>query len=250
MAKSKTPASIALELPPPAEPFPGFSPKTFVYLHALKKNNNKPWFDAHRTDFEDYLREPSKALVTVMGELFAEAGLPIGADHRRSLFRINRDIRFSTDKSPYKTHIGIVFPLESMAQDEWAGMYMSMEPKGRNEITSYIGGGAYSPSPLFLKSIREHIAKDHVEFEKLNNAKTFRKEFPNGITGEALTRMPKGFDETQPGAEFIKKKEFLYGTNLEKAELASPELPKILMRKIKAAMPMLKFLGGKQDEPV
>lgn len=245
MAKKALNKAVTLDIPPPAEPFPGFSTKTFSYLHALKKNNNKPWFDAHRTDFEDYLREPSKDLVSAMGELFAEAKLPIGADHRRSLFRINRDIRFSTDKSPYKTHIGIVFPLEDMATDEWAGIYMSMEPKARNDINSYIGGGAYMPSPPFLKAIRDRLTTEHKTFVKLNDSKSFRKEFPKGISGESLVRMPKGYDETQPLAEFIKLKEFLFGTNLEKSDLTSPELPKIILKKVKAAMPMLMFLSGK-----
>lgn len=245
MALKKTPKNITLELPPPPEPFDGFTSKTFSFLHGLKKKNNKDWFEAHRADYEQELREPCKQFVTVMAAHLAETDFPLIADQRRSLFRINRDIRFSKDKSPYKTHIGIVFPLAGLGEEEWAGMYMSFEPKGRNDITSYVGGGAYQPSAPFLKAIRGRIATDYARFSSINNSKAFRKEFPEGITGESLIRMPKGYDEDHPAAKYLKLKEFLYGSDLTIDDLKSPKLPQIVIKKIAAAMPMLTFLAGK-----
>ncbi|HYM20499.1 MAG TPA: DUF2461 domain-containing protein [Candidatus Kapabacteria bacterium] len=247
MATKKTAKpKITLDMAAPVEPFEGYSDKTFKFLHGLKKNNNKPWFEAHRADYETYLREPSKALVGAMAQVFAEEKIPLVSDLRRSLFRINRDIRFSKDKSPYKTHIGIVFGLPDLGADEWAGMYMGFDPKGTNDVSVYFGGGIHMPSPPYLKSVRERIAKDYKRFAQINAAKSFRKEYSKGVTGDSLTRMPKGYDEDHPGATFLKFKDFMYSTSLTKKEICSPSLPKTLLAKIKPALPMLLFLSGKE----
>ncbi|MFI5264073.1 MAG: TIGR02453 family protein, partial [Candidatus Kapaibacterium sp.] len=139
-------SGIVLDARPPEMPFEGFPEAAFKFLDGLKKNNNKAWFEAHRATYEDDLRQPSKRLVGSMGSAFSEAKLPFVSDLKRSLFRINRDIRFSKDKSPYKTHIGIVFPMQGMKEDEWSGMYLGFEPAGKNDVKAYIGGGAYMPS--------------------------------------------------------------------------------------------------------
>src|SRR5437588_10046845 len=172
----KTP--ITLDAPPPSMPFEGFSQATFDFLHGLKKNNNKEWFEAHRAEYEENLREPSKRLVAAVGAELSKAKLPLIGDQKRSLFRINRDIRFSKDKSPYKTHIGIIFPYSGMKEDEWTGMYLSFEPDGKNAIKSYIGGGCYMPGSPFLKRVRKKIDSKYKELEKLNADKTFRKDYP------------------------------------------------------------------------
>src|ERR1035437_5569029 len=112
----------------PAPTFEGFSKDMFKFLHGLKKNNNKEWFEAHRDDYELYLREPSKALAYAVGVYFREHKLPVIGNAKTSLFRINRDIRFSADKSPYKTHIGLSFPLADTKKEEWCGYYVGFEP--------------------------------------------------------------------------------------------------------------------------
>ncbi len=238
---------IFLDIPPPALPFEGYTKATFKFLHHLKNNNNKLWFDANRSEYETVLREPSKTLVTAMASIFAAEDIPLVADLRRSLFRINRDIRFSKNKAPYKTHIGIVFGLNNLADEEWAGMYMGMEPKGMADISCYFGGGAYGPTPQFLKAIRTRIANNYKRFEQLNTAKTFRKEFPAGITGASLIRMPKGFAEDHPASQWLKLKEFLYNSPLTKADLTNVDLPNILLQKIEVATPMLLFLAGRDQ---
>src|SRR5579872_7548564 len=190
--------SVTLDAPMPEMTFEGFSQGAFDFLRGLGKNNNKAWFEAHRSDYEDYLREPSKRFVGAMSAAFAEAKLPLLADQKKSLFRINRDIRFSKDKSPYKTHIGIVFPYAGTKDDEWSGMYLGFEPEGKGGAKVYIGGGCYMPSSPFLKRLRQKISTKYSELEKLAADKNFKKEYPKGITGESLKRMPKGFDEGHP----------------------------------------------------
>jgi uncharacterized protein (TIGR02453 family) len=234
---------ITLDTPPPEMPFEGFSERTFDFLRGLKKNNKKDWFEAHRAAYEDDLREPSKRFVGSMAQELAKAKLPLLADQKKSLFRINRDIRFSKDKSPYKTHIGIVFPLEGTTEDEWTGMYVGFEPDGKAGVKAYIGGGAYMPSSPYLKRIRKKIGTKYKELEKIAAEKNFAKEYPKGITGESLKRIPRGYEEDHPAAKWLKMKSFTFGTDLTKKDLLSPDLPKIITQKIKTAQPALKFFA-------
>lgn len=234
---------IFLDVPPPIEEFEGFPAEMFKFLHNLKRNNNKEWFDANRSDYENYLREPSKAFVEAMAVRIKESGLPLRANAKTSLFRINRDIRFSKDKSPYKTHIGIVFPMDGLASDEWTGMYLGMEPEGKNDMKTYFGGGAHEPSSPYLKRIREKLADSYKTLEKLTKDKKFVKEFPDGITGASLVRAPKGFDEDHPAIKYLKMKEFMFGINITKEELMSPKLPDKLIKKFEAGIEVLSFLG-------
>lgn len=238
-------SGVILDIPPPELPFEGFSEATFKFLHGLKKNNKKDWFEAHRASYEDDLREPSKRLVSAMGAALAEAKLPLISDQKRSLFRINRDIRFSKDKSPYKTHIGIVFPLEGSTGEEWSGMYMGFEPDSKSGVKAYVGGGAYMPSSPYLKRIRKKIGSQYKELEKLASDKKFKKEYPEGITGfgESLKRIPRGFDEGHPAAKWLKMKSYTFGADLSKKDLMSKNLPKILVEKIKVSQPVLKFFA-------
>jgi uncharacterized protein (TIGR02453 family) len=241
--------SITLDIPPPPPPmeFEGFTQGTFDFLHGLKKNNNKEWFEKHRAEYEGELREPSKQLVGAMSAAFAEANIPLIADQRKSLFRINRDIRFSKDKSPYKTHIGIMFPLAGTKDDEWTGMYIGFEPEGKNDVKVYIGGGCHMPPGPYLKRIREKVATKYKELDKLNSDKNFRKEYPKGITGygDSLKRAPKGYDPDHPAAEWLKMKSYTFGADLMKKDLMSKDLPKIIVKKVKAAQQALNFFKEK-----
>jgi uncharacterized protein (TIGR02453 family) len=178
-----------------------------------------------------------------MGRELAQAKLPLISEQKKSLFRINRDIRFSKDKSPYKTHIGIVFPYAGVKEDEWTGMYLGFEPVGKNGVKVYIGGGCYMPSSPFLKRVRKKIDTKYKELDKLVGDKNFKKEYPKGITGESLKRIPRGYDEDHPAAEWLKMKSYTFGADLTKKDLLSPDLPKILVQKIKAAQSALKFFS-------
>lgn len=228
---------------PPAL-FEGFSERTFKFLHSLKRNNNKAWFEAHRDEYEDYLREPSKALAEVMGQHFREQGMPVVGNARTSLFRINRDIRFSKNKSPYKTHIGLSFPLEGSKKEEWCGFYFSFEPaKTGKGVNSFGGGGVYMPMPPQLKRIRTKIAREHKALEKILGDKAFKKLCPKGLTGESLTRMPQGFEEGHPAATLLKMKSFLFEFPLTAEDLMSKKLPEKLLKNFNTALPLVEFLG-------
>lgn len=233
--------SFVLDVAPPPSPFDGFPAEAFKFLHGLKRNNNKLWFEANRSNYEQFLREPSGRLVEVMASHIEEEMLPLVADQKRSLFRINRDIRFSADKSPYKTHIGIVFPLKNLGENEWTGMYLGMEPKGASDMNVYVGGGAHEPSSEYLKKIRTKIAREYKTLKKLTTDKRFLGEFPKGLEGPSLLRPPKGYEEDHPAIELLKIKSFEFGVNLDKKEIMSPKLPDLLLRKMKAGARVLEF---------
>jgi uncharacterized protein (TIGR02453 family) len=233
--------AFALDIPPPPVPFEGFSTKAFQFLHGLKKNNTKQWFDSHRADYESYLREPSKRLVDAMAMHIEDQKLPLVADHKRSLFRINRDIRFSADKSPYKTHIGIVFPVKGLGEDEWTGMYLGIEAMTAGKMKVYVGGGAHEPSAPYLKKIREKLVTNYSELRKAAADKQFKKEFPNGLVGASLSRAPRGYEEDHPAIDLLKMKSFEFGLLLAKEDLMNSHLPELLTKKFKAGVGVLEF---------
>jgi len=239
MAKAK---AITLDIPGPG--FEGFSEETVRFLHHLKKNNNKEWFEDHRSDYEQYLRNPSKALVEEMGVKLRENKLPFIANPKTSLFRINRDIRFSADKSPYKTHVGLWFPLEGTAKGFWCGVYFGFEPEGKNEIKAFVGGGVHMPEAPQLKSMRAKIAKEFKRFKQLNEDKAFREAFPKGVEGASLKRMPKGYEEGHPAEHFLKLKEYVFSSPCNKETLLQEDLADFLLHKFEQAKKMTEFLGA------
>jgi uncharacterized protein (TIGR02453 family) len=142
--------------------FDGFRPAAFTFFRGLAKNNNKAWFESRREIYEVEVREPMKALVEEMDARFGRFGPEIIGDPKRAIFRINRDIRFSRDKSPYKTHSACWFNHGSAgrqvgqeAEGGSAGFYFHLEPG-----TSFLGGGIWMPPRGQLGKIRDAIAED------------------------------------------------------------------------------------------
>lgn len=227
-----------------APSFSGFTVATIKFLHGLKKNNNKEWFEEHRDDYEFTLREPFKGLVSEMAVRFQQEKLPLIANPRTSLFRINRDIRFSKDKSPYKTHIGVWFPTTTAGKEDWSGVYFGIEPGAAKDVKVWCGGGSYQPQPPQLKRIRKNVSEDFKAFTKLLNDKSFRKHYPNGLEdGEKLKRIPQGFTDDDPAAEFLKLKNWYFNSAMTKQDILSDELPDILLDKFRVALPLTLFLN-------
>ena len=133
-------------------PFDGFPKEGIKFLTQLKKNNNRPWFNKHKSEYEDFIKLPIQSLIASLKAPMAKVAPEIEVNPKRSMFRIYRDIRFSKNKAPYKTHVAAVFHLKGNWQNS-AGYYVHIEPK-----VIYVGGGIYMPDSTQLKKIRHAIA--------------------------------------------------------------------------------------------
>src|SRR5687768_12809394 len=176
-----------------------FTTAALRFFRGLAKHNNKPWFEAHRAEYETEVREPMRALIVDLNDRFARFAPEIQGDSKRSMFRINRDIRFSKDKSPYKTHAACWFnhrsassKVGSEANEGSAGFYFHLQP-GR----SALGAGLWMPPRPQLNTLREAVADDHKGFDRMVRGLT--KRF-GGLSDEhgVLKRMPRGYAEDHP----------------------------------------------------
>src|SRR4051794_33768645 len=181
-----------------------FSPAALRFLRGLMSNNNKPWFEAHRTAYEQELREPMRELIGELDARCRSFAPEMGGDPKRSMFRINRDIRFSKDKSPYKTNAGCWLHHRSASQrvggeanEGSAGFYFHLEP-GK----SFIGGGLWMPPRPQLNKLRDAIAENPQRFIRMTRALPKRL---GGLDDEhALKRMPRGYAEDHPAAKYLR----------------------------------------------
>ena len=185
-----------------------FTPAALTFLRGLAKNNNKEWFEAHRAEYESEVRAPMRDLIGEMDARLAKFAPEIGGDPKRSMFRIHRDIRFSKDKSPYKTHAACWFHhkratsrVGSEADAGSAGFYFHLEPR-----RSMVGAGLWMPPRPQLNTLRDAIAEDPAGFDRV--AKGLSKRY-GGLDDEAvLKRMPRGFADDHPAAKWLRYQSF------------------------------------------
>jgi uncharacterized protein (TIGR02453 family) len=221
-----------------------FTPAALRFLRGIAKNNNKPWFEEHRDEYENELREPMRDLIGEMNERLAKFAPEMGGDPKRSMFRINRDIRFSKDKSPYKTHAACWFHhkratghVGTEADAGSAGFYFHLEP-GK----SFVGAGLWMPPRPQLNKIRDAIAEDPAGFDRM--AKGLTKRYGDLEDEAKLTRMPRGFAEDHPAAKWLRYQSFTSGRSLKDAEVTGAELPALLARDFQGLLPLVRWLNG------
>src|SRR6185295_10966085 len=158
--------------------FTGFQPAAFTFLRGLARNNRREWFEAHRESYESDVREPMRALVDELDAVLGRIAPEFRGDPKKSVFRIYRDVRFSKDKSPYKTHIACwLFHHDAghgVGQEAHggAGFYVHVEPGA-----CMVGGGIWMPPKFALDRIREQIVEDGATFEKIVTAPAFKRRF-------------------------------------------------------------------------
>jgi uncharacterized protein (TIGR02453 family) len=226
--------------------FRGFRPAAMKFLRSLKRSNTREWFQAHRDDYEAEVRGPLVALVEEMDVRLAELAPEIVGDPKRSIFRIHRDVRFSSDKSPYKTNAACWFyhgdagrGVGSATAHGGAGFYFHMEPGG-----SMLCGGIWMPPRPTLNKIRERIDEEHQSLKRLLGDAALRRKF-GGLAEEGmLTRMPRGYADTHPAATLLRHQSFTVGRTLTDAELLSPKLADVLARDYARILPMVRWFNG------
>ena len=211
---------------------------TLQFLKDLSNNNNKAWFDTNRSRYES-AKADIQSMVAELIPAIAAFDPPIGQlVVKDCTFRINRDVRFSKNKSPYKTNMSAYFSMGGKKASV-AGYYFHFEP-GK----SYAAGGFYSPQPAELSKIRQEIDYSLDDWKKILSNKTFKKYFPAGVDGIAsLVRPPKGYDENNPAIHYLKMKHFIVSKPFTDTAVQSKTLIKDIAATFSAMKPMIDFLN-------
>jgi uncharacterized protein (TIGR02453 family) len=218
---------------------------TLKFLKDLSRNNNKPWFDAHRKEYEAAKNDFSafvQAVINTHGK--KDPGIA-GLKAKDCTFRINRDIRFSRDKSPYKNNMGAYFN-RGGKKSIFGGYYFHCQPG-----ESFVGGGLWMPMPAELSKVRQEIDYNFAAFKKIINAKAFKSAYGADLSRDpayTLSRLPKGYEPGNPAAEFLKLKSFVALAPLRDAELTSKELLKRVTTCFQALQPLLVFINQALEE--
>ncbi|MGZ3853305.1 MAG: DUF2461 domain-containing protein, partial [Flavisolibacter sp.] len=212
-------------------------PQTLKFLSQLKKNNNKPWFDAHRAQYEAARIDFTNFIQLVIDALQKTDTTITGITAKDSQFRINRDIRFSKDKRPYKENFG-AFIARGGKKSIYAGYYFHLAPGN-----SFVGGGLWQPEPANLKKVRQEIDYNWEEFQSIVKNKNFKKTFGDLYKGEdmSLKRMPKGYEEDHPAIDYLKLQSLIAETTFSDDELTKATLHKKTLAAFQALQPLLNF---------
>ena len=219
-------------------PFKGFPKHGIEFLKRLKKNNNRPWFHAHKDEYEQYVKFPMQCLIATLAQRMIDAAPEIEFNPKKSIFRIHRDVRFSKNKAPYKTNIAASFEMRSRkGPTETPGLYVGIEP---GEI--FVGGGVYMPTGEQLKSIRRAMVSDPETFLAVVNSRRFKKEF-GGIEGEKLQKAPLGFPKDHAMIEHLKHKQFYVGKVYSDAVCLEPNFADAVASVFVDCMPLIRWLA-------
>lgn len=220
--------------------FQGFSKETVSFFNQLRRNNNKEWFERHRDIYEAHVLEPAKAFVLAMGKRLRAISPNIIAVPKvnKSLFRINRDTRFSLDPSPYKTNLGILFWEGSRSRMKCSGFYFQIEPP-----KLILGVGVYMFPDRLLDRFRRAVVHPKSGKELSQIVKKISKMGEFELGGKHYKRVPAGFDRSHPNAELLLHNGLHAGreTDIPK-ELFTPGLVDYCFEKYKPLVPLHKWL--------
>jgi uncharacterized protein (TIGR02453 family) len=217
-----------------------FDAELLTFLRDLETNNDRDWFAANKGRYEQHLVDPALAFIEDFAPRLERISLHFRADARRSggsLFRIYRDTRFSKDKTPYKTHLGIHFRHESAKDVHAPGFYLHVAP---GEV--FAGGGIWHPDTPTVGKIRDAIVADPDSWRKATRAAPFARKVELG--GDMLKRPPAGFDSEHPLIDDLKRKDFFGWARLGERDAISAGFLDEYERVCVAAAPLQRFLCG------
>ena len=213
------------------------TPKLFRFFAELTRHNDRAWFEDNKARYVAEVRDPLLRFVEAFGPRLAKITLHMLADPRPvggALFRIYRDTRFSKDKSPYKTHAGMYFPLRAGKDVHTPGFYLHLEPGG-----CFAAAGLWHGDAAALAKVRGAIDARGKDWKRA------RGKLPLG--GDALTRPPRGYDASHPFLEDIKRKDFITSTRFSDREVTSPRFLSIFSAACRRMSPLPKFLASALD---
>ena len=212
---------------------------TIKFLKDLKKNNTKEWFDDNRKVYEAAKADYAGFINGIIEEHCKKDKSIAHLTAKDCMFRINRDIRFSKDKSPYKTNFGASIS-SGGKKIMRGGYYIHCEPG-----ESFIAGGIYMPMPEDLSKVRQEVDYCFDEFKKITGNKNFKTLYQDlsTVDGIKLSRPPKGYDETNPAIEYLKLKSFIASTKIADADLGSKDLAKKVLNALSVVQPLVSFIN-------
>lgn len=218
--------------------FAGVPDQTFAFLRSLAKHNDREWFQAHRDDYESYWLGPAIALVESIGPKLQRIAPDVRVDPRvnGSIFRINRDIRFSKDKRPYKTHLDLFFPQSKSGDKSAPGYWFRLAPEG-----VIVGLGMHAFDGPLLERYRKAVG-DPSAGARLAAAVAKVRRAGYEVGGEAYKRVPRGFDPDHPRAELLRHNSLWVGTELDVAEARSSKLPQVVVGHYRRMDPIKRWL--------
>ncbi|TAF49894.1 MAG: DUF2461 domain-containing protein [Sphingobacteriia bacterium] len=213
---------------------------TLQFLRQLRKNNHKDWFDENRKAYEAAKADFAGLVGGVLKTFAAKDPLLSLLQPKDCVFRINRDVRFSKNKDPYKTNLAM-YLVAGGKKSMLAGFYCHLEPDGK----SFIGGGLYGADAEQLKKVRQEIDYNWKEFEKIIKAKSFVSTFGDlsREEGMALQREPKGYEKDNPAIHYLKLKSFVATHPLADADFMGEDATKKINNSFTALKPLVQFLN-------
>jgi uncharacterized protein (TIGR02453 family) len=212
---------------------------TLQFLKQLEKNNNKPWFDEHRKEYESAKKDFLQLTEKILNEL---SDIDTEVAHlapKDCVFRINRDVRFSKNKSPYKTNMGMSIA-KGGKKGIFAGYYFHLEP-GK----SFVGGGLYMPMASEINKVRQEIDYCSEEWTAILNNKTFKRIYGDieRSADISLSRPPKGYDASHSCINDLKLKSWIATKEIKDELLTTPQLRKTIIESFQALQPLLQFIN-------
>lgn len=210
---------------------------TEKFILELRDNNHKEWFDAHRNEYLDAKTDFEKLVQELLNGLAKQDATMEALQVKDCVFRIYKDVRFSKDKTPYKSNMGAGFTAGGKKSVK-AGYYFHYQPGGN----SFAGGGMWMPAAPELKKVRQEIDYNFDEFQQIVSDKTFVKYFGK-IGGEALKTVPQGYSPDNPAIEVLRHKSFTVDHHLTDEACTQPGLAKEILRSFAAMQPLLVFLN-------
>ena len=219
---------------------PHFTPALFRFLRELTGNNNRDWFLANKARYEADVRDPALKFIADVGPGLQEISRHVVADPRPvggSISRISRDLRFSRDRSPYKTAVAMSFGHDQAGKGQAdPGFYLRLSPAG-----AVAAGGIYHVDPATLRRVRDAIVEDTPGWRRVTADPNFAPMF--GAAAESLKRPPPGYDPNHPFIEDLKRKDFVWYVGFSEHEACAPGFLQTYVKACKAASPFTRFLS-------
>jgi uncharacterized protein (TIGR02453 family) len=214
-------------------------PSTVTFLKDLKNNNHKTWFDENRARYETARKNFESFVDEILQELSAVEKDISDLKAKDCMFRINRDVRFSKNKLPYKTNMAAYFS-RGGKKSLFAGYYFHLEPGA-----SFAGGGLWAPLPAEVKKVRQEIDYCQDEFNRIISSKKFKGVFGDLDKSEAnsLVNIPRGYEKDHPAGDYIKLKSWIVTRPVTDAELTGKNLAGLVTDTFKTLQPFIKFIN-------